>query len=160
MKFDLMATAHLTTSKEVVPAVKIFDNMAIIGTVGTNCVVIETSEGLILLDALWPGDDYIKIIEDGLQSLGYDPADIKILLISHDMLAPVHGEIFTDMYAAECFGWRIGCIKGIVTKFCRQTFGFITLAGQTPGIKGLHHSAAINFLEIQGCVLAFTVRHR
>ena len=34
MKFDLMGTAHLTTSTEAIEPVKIFDNMAVIGTAG------------------------------------------------------------------------------------------------------------------------------
>ncbi|MCQ2553561.1 MAG: MBL fold metallo-hydrolase [Clostridia bacterium] len=101
MKFDLMATAHMTTSHEVVPAVKMFDNLAFIGTIGTNCLLIETSEGLILLDAMWPGQFYEDLIEDGIRSLGYDPADIKILLISHGH--PDHsgcGKHFIDKYGA------------------------------------------------------------
>ena len=78
MKFDLMGTAHMTTSTEAIEPVKIFDNMAVIGTAGTNCIVIESDEGLILLDAMWPGELYENMIEDGLRKLGYDPADIKI----------------------------------------------------------------------------------
>ena len=101
MKFDLMGTAHLTTSKTAVPPVKIFDNMAVIGTEGTNCIVIESDEGLILLDAMWPGELYEQMIEDGLRQLGYDPADIKILLISHGH--PDHsgcGRHFIEKYGA------------------------------------------------------------
>ena len=45
-----MGTAHLTTSTTtVIPPVKIFDNMAVIRTEGTNCIVIESDEGPILL---------------------------------------------------------------------------------------------------------------
>lgn len=101
MKFDLMATAPLTRSKEPMRPAKIFDNMAIVGTAGTCCAVIETSEGLILLDALWPDPVYIDIIENGMRELGYDPADIKILLISHGH--PDHsgcGRHFIEKYGA------------------------------------------------------------
>jgi hypothetical protein len=52
MKFNLAATASLTISKEMAEPVKIFDDLAIVGTPGTSAAVIETSEGLILLDAL------------------------------------------------------------------------------------------------------------
>ena len=108
MKFDLMATAHLTRSTEAVPPVKIFDNMAIIGSVGTNCVVIETSEGLILLYAMWPGKVFEDMIEDGFKELGYDPRDIKILLISHGH--PDHsgcGRHFIEKYGAVPYMSRI-----------------------------------------------------
>lgn len=101
MKFDLMATAPLTRSTQPIPPVKIFDNMGIVGTAGTNCAVIETSEGLILLDALWPNPVYADIIETGMRELGYDPADIKILLISHGH--PDHsgcGRHFIEKYGA------------------------------------------------------------
>lgn len=101
MKFDLMASAHLTTSTEPVPPTKIFDNLAIIGTAGTNCAVIETSEGLILLDAMWPGHVFEELIEDGMRELGYDPKDVKILLISHGH--PDHsgcGRHFIEKYGA------------------------------------------------------------
>ena len=101
MKFDLMGTARLTTSTEAIEPVKIFDNMAVIGTAGTNCIVIESDEGLILLDAMWPGELYENMIEDGLRKLGYDPADIKILLISHGH--PDHsgcGRHFVEKYGA------------------------------------------------------------
>ena len=101
MKFDLMGTAHMTTSTEAIEPVKIFDNMAVIGTAGTNCIVIESDEGLILLDAMWPGELYENMIEYGLRKLGYDPADIKILLISHGH--PDHsgcGRHFVEKYGA------------------------------------------------------------
>lgn len=101
MKFDLMATAPLTTSKEPIPPARIFDNMGIIGTAGTNCAIIETSEGLILLDAMWPNPVYVDMIENGMRELGYDPADIKILLISHGH--PDHsgcGKHFIETYGA------------------------------------------------------------
>ena len=101
MKFNLSATAALTISKEMATPVKIFDNLAIVGTPGTSAVVIETSDGLILLDALWPGDIYANMIEYEMRLLGYDPADIKILLISHGH--PDHsgcGRHFVEKYGA------------------------------------------------------------
>lgn len=101
MRFDLKATAQLTVSTEAVPAVRIFDNVAVIGSAGTNCLVIETSEGLILLDALWPGKVFEDMIEDGFKELGLDPNDIKILLVSHGH--PDHsgcGRHFIEKYGA------------------------------------------------------------
>lgn len=101
MKFDLKGTFGLVMSKEPMKPAKIFDNMGIVGTAGTCCAIIETSEGLILLDALWPNPLYIDIIENGIRELGYDPADIKILLISHGH--PDHsgcGKHFVEKYGA------------------------------------------------------------
>jgi metallo-beta-lactamase class B len=80
---------------------KIFDNLAIVGTAGTSAAVIETSDGLILLDALWPGEIFVDMIEYEMRLLGYDPADIRILLISHGH--PDHsgcGRHFIEKYGA------------------------------------------------------------
>ena len=108
MKFDLAATVPLTTSREAVPPTWIFDDLAIIGTCGTCCAVIRTTEGLILLDALWPDPVYVDIIEDGLRTLGLSPRDIKILLISHGH--PDHsgcGRHFVEQYGAVPYMSRV-----------------------------------------------------
>jgi metallo-beta-lactamase class B len=87
---------------------KVFDNVGIVGSPGTSSIVIETSEGLILLDALLPGKIYSDMLEDGLKALGYDPADVKILLISHGH--PDHtgcGKHFIDNYGAVPYMSRV-----------------------------------------------------
>lgn len=81
----------------VVPATRFFDNLSYVGDQFVGCFVIETSEGLILLDAMFPDAKtksevakmnfadmrYANILEDGLRDLGLNPYDIKIILISH-----------------------------------------------------------------------------
>ncbi len=119
MKFDLMATAHLTASREPMPPAWIFDDLGIIGTAGTCCAVLRTEEGLILLDALWPDPVYVDIIESGLRELGCDPADIKILLISHGH--PDHsgcGKHFIDKYGAVPYMSEVDF--HFEKEFCRQ----------------------------------------
>ena len=63
-----------------------FDNIIVMGTAGTWCFAMETSDGLILIDALWPGEECIEIIESGLREFGHEPSEIKAILITHGHL--------------------------------------------------------------------------
>jgi metallo-beta-lactamase class B len=61
---------------------KVFDNMYYVGMTEFSSWAITTSQGIILIDAIY---DYS--VEDevvgGLKKLGLNPADIKYVLISH-----------------------------------------------------------------------------
>ncbi len=65
------------------PPAKVFDNLYFLGNTFVSAWAIETSEGIILIDALWHPLEAEKFIEGGLRSLGLDPADIKIMVLSH-----------------------------------------------------------------------------
>ena len=62
---------------------RIFDQLSIIGDTFVWCFVLETTEGLILIDCLYPYQKYVDMIEDGLRKLELDPANIKAILITH-----------------------------------------------------------------------------
>jgi metallo-beta-lactamase class B len=61
---------------------KVFDNLYFIGTQVHNAWALQTSDGLIIIDALY---DYATKDEmvDGLRKLGLNPATMKYLIISH-----------------------------------------------------------------------------
>ncbi|MEI0531413.1 MBL fold metallo-hydrolase [Brachyspira pilosicoli] len=61
---------------------KVFDNVYCIGTVSVVAWVINTSDGLILIDSMWDDRD-AKLIEDGIKEFGLDPKNLKYILISH-----------------------------------------------------------------------------
>ncbi|WP_157151489.1 MBL fold metallo-hydrolase [Brachyspira sp. SAP_772] len=61
---------------------KVFDNVYCIGTVSVVAWVIDTSDGLILIDAMWDDRD-AKLIEEGIKGFGLDPKDLKYIIISH-----------------------------------------------------------------------------
>ena len=61
---------------------KVFDNVYCIGTVSVVAWVINTSDGLILIDSMWDERD-AKLIEDGIKGFGLDPKNLKYILISH-----------------------------------------------------------------------------
>jgi metallo-beta-lactamase class B len=64
------------------PPVKVFDNLYFVGTNAHNAWAVQTSEGLIVIDALF---DYAvrDAVVEGLRKLGVNPATLKYLIISH-----------------------------------------------------------------------------
>lgn len=61
---------------------KVFDNVYCIGSVSVVAWVIETSDGLILIDSMWDDRD-AKLIEEGIKGFGLDPKDLKYIILSH-----------------------------------------------------------------------------
>jgi metallo-beta-lactamase class B len=64
------------------PPVKVFDNLYFVGTKVHSAWALQTSDGLIVIDALF---DYAvrDSVVDGLRKLGLNPATMKYLIISH-----------------------------------------------------------------------------
>lgn len=62
--------------------VRVFDNLFYVGQTEYSAWAIPTSEGILVIDALY---DYSAEgqIADGLRKLGLDPADIEYVIISH-----------------------------------------------------------------------------
>ncbi len=79
---------------------KVFDNLIYLGPGNWNAWVLITSEGLIVFDPLetrYEAEDYIV---NGLRELGYDPAQIKHIIVMHG-----HGDHFGgSSYLHETFG--------------------------------------------------------
>src|SRR5688572_322749 len=64
---------------------KVFDNLYFVGEQEYSAWAITTSQGIILLDAIF---DYSveAEVDEGLKKLGLNPADIKYVVISHGHL--------------------------------------------------------------------------
>jgi metallo-beta-lactamase class B len=62
---------------------KLFDNLYYVGRTDVGAWVIKTSAGLVMIDTLYSADDARTIIEPGMRKLGLDPADLKIILLTH-----------------------------------------------------------------------------
>ena len=62
--------------------VKVFDNLYFVGQTEYSAWAITTSQGIILLDAIY---DYSVAdeVEGGLKKLGLNPADLKYVVVSH-----------------------------------------------------------------------------
>ena len=63
--------------------VKMFDQLWYIGDYFVGVLVLKTSAGLIMWDAMWTEDQAEKIIEPGMRSLGLNPADVKHIIVTH-----------------------------------------------------------------------------
>lgn len=81
---------------------QVFDNLYFLGTRSSSAWALTTSEGIILLDAMWQADVQ-DVIVDGLASLGLDPADIKYVVITH-----AHGDHFGGAsYLQDAYGAQV-----------------------------------------------------
>jgi metallo-beta-lactamase class B len=81
---------------------KIFDNVYAIGNSGTTVYVVRTSAGLLMIDALSANQVDSQLLP-GFQALGLDPAQVKIILVTHG-----HGDHFGGSpYFQEHFGSKV-----------------------------------------------------
>ena len=60
---------------------RILGNTWFVGTAGLTALLIETDEGLILVDGALPQS--AMLIEANIRKLGFDPLNIKAILLSH-----------------------------------------------------------------------------
>src|SRR5579863_1828368 len=65
-----------------IAATKIFDNLYAIGNSGTTVYLIQTSDGLLMIDSLSANQVDSQLLP-GFQKLGLDPAKVKIILMRH-----------------------------------------------------------------------------
>ncbi len=63
------------------PPFRIFDNVAYVGLDWVSCYLIQTSAGLILIDALY--EPYTETLLDNIRTLGYDPAEVAYVIVTH-----------------------------------------------------------------------------
>ena len=103
-------TVSSTLTQRLIPPVdewyrepaRVFDELYFIGTDEHSSWAVVTDEGILLLDTLF---DYAtgESIVGGLQKLGFDPADIELVIISHG-----HGDHHGGAkYLQDEFGARI-----------------------------------------------------
>src|SRR5688500_19259313 len=81
---------------------KVFDNLYFVGQTEYSAWAITTSQGIILLDAIY---DYSveAEVDDGLRKLGLNPADIEYVIVSHGHLDHAGGAKFLQ----EKYGARL-----------------------------------------------------
>ena len=60
---------------------RIYGNTWYVGTDGLSSILVETDEGLILLDGALPQS--APLIAENIRRLGFDPLDIKAIMLSH-----------------------------------------------------------------------------
>jgi len=86
-----------------VEPMRLFDNVYAIGDRGTLAFAIDTPDGIILIDALYP-EKQDSVLLPGLKALGLDPARVKYVLITHG-----HSDHFGGAaYFQATYGARVG----------------------------------------------------
>lgn len=82
----------------------IFDDLLIVSQLETNCFVLKTTEGLIVIDAIWPHERAFCGIAEAIKDVGWAPETIKKLLLTHG-----HAD-------------HTGCGKWLVETFQAETY--------------------------------------
>ena len=86
---------------EIAPT-KIFDNVYVIGNAGTIVYVVQTSNGLVMLDSLGTAQLETQLLP-GFKKLGLDPANVRAVIMGHG-----HADHFGGSpYFQDKFGARI-----------------------------------------------------
>lgn len=67
----------------LIDPIKVFDNLYFVGTRSVGAWVVNTSDGIILIDSMNSDADAQNIIVPGIKKLGLDPANIKYVLVTH-----------------------------------------------------------------------------
>ena len=82
---------------------KAFDNLYFVGSTWVSAWVLQTSQGLVLIDALNNAKEAGTLIEGGMRKLGLDPAQIKYILVTHG-----HGDHYGGVQMlAQKYGARV-----------------------------------------------------
>lgn len=82
----------------------IFDDLLIVSQKETNCFVLKTSDGLIVIDAIWPEERAFKAILDAIKDAGWDTETIKKLVLTHGHVDHTGcGKWFVENYHTETY---------------------------------------------------------
>ncbi len=83
---------------------QIFDDLLIVAQKETNCFVLKTSDGLIVIDAIWPKKEAFDAIINAIKEVGWNPDSIKKLLLTHGHVDHTGcGKWFVEQYHAETY---------------------------------------------------------
>ena len=69
--------------RSVIPPTRVFDNLIFLGNGRRNSWALLTSQGIVLFDAMANDQEAQHYIVDGLAELGFDPRQIRMVVIMH-----------------------------------------------------------------------------
>ncbi len=75
--------AHYRPPYTSIKPIKLFDNFYFVGTTIVGAFIIDSGDGLVMLDTGCGDEDAAMMTED-MKKLGLDPARIKLIFISHE----------------------------------------------------------------------------
>jgi metallo-beta-lactamase class B len=81
---------------------RLFSNLSVVGSVGTAVYILQTSQGLILIDAGYP-EQIESVLIPGLKALHLDPAQVRYVIVTHG-----HSDHFgAARYMQETYGAKV-----------------------------------------------------
>lgn len=81
---------------------RLFENLSVVGSVGTAIYILQTTQGLILIDAGYP-EQTDSVLLPGLKALGLDPAQVRYVIVTHG-----HSDHFGGArYLQETYGAKV-----------------------------------------------------
>ncbi|MDM0084702.1 MBL fold metallo-hydrolase [Variovorax sp. J31P179] len=81
---------------------KAFDDLYFVGQVGVSAWAVKTSAGLVVFDALNNAEEAETILVAGLKKLGFTPADIRYVVVTHEHRDHFGGaKYLQDTYGAQ-----------------------------------------------------------
>jgi metallo-beta-lactamase class B len=98
---------------------KVFDNLYYVGPGFVSVWLIPTSDGLILIDAAQ--EPYVDHVIDSIRKVGFEPTNIKYILLSHGHL---------DHFGGAA---RIQQLSGARVATLEEDWQLIEAAGKAPG---------------------------
>ncbi|KAF5024204.1 hypothetical protein F66182_3718 [Fusarium sp. NRRL 66182] len=99
-----------------------FDNAIFVGYSSVSSWAIETSDGLILIDALNNAEEAQRVITPALEAFGYSGEDIKALVVTHEHFDHYGGAAWiqdtfkTPVYGSEAFWSGLAGVQGAPKK--------------------------------------------
>lgn len=86
----------------------IFDDLLIVAQKETNCFVLKTSDGLIIIDAIWPSEKAFDAIIMAIVDVGWNPDSIEKLVLTHGHVDHTGcGKWFVERYHVDAYLSRV-----------------------------------------------------
>lgn len=76
-------TGFLASPYTSIAPVRLFDNFYFVGTTAVGSFIIDTGDGLVMLDT-GCGDEDCALMVSSMKKIGLDPSKIKLILLSHE----------------------------------------------------------------------------
>jgi metallo-beta-lactamase class B len=134
---------------DAAPPSQLFDNLFYVGKTDVGAWILKTTGGLVLFDTLNNRDEAQNIVVGGMQKLGLNPKDLKLVVLTHS-----HGDHSGGMSYFRDLGIRIMVSEadwkplggvpdpesvirdGQVVRVGDTAITFLLIPGHTPGTIG------------------------
>ena len=111
-------------SRQYVKPFQIFDNVYYVGIDWVAAYLIDTGDGLILIDSLY--GSWLPVLLNNIRQLGFDPADVKYVINTHGHFDHAGGSaLFQKVYGSRVVmtaeDWKIARAKPELAAFYMPT---------------------------------------